>query len=267
MLHGTLNPGVKAQAGWYFAYNVGANCTGGEKAPVNPRESKSKSSPRKRKSPNSSRTCSTQSVSSRKTCSIRPSGRPCRSRRSPCRPVARERASLGTYLVRSPSGAKLEAQVNPNNQETTYVVRIFHDKQLPGTPHGVTVPEVIGAQRTPQRNSAKSSRVSLRPAGTGHDLPLPGRRDQRDRHDPYGRETAFTTLGHRAAREHRRGVRNRAVSANVTGTVNPEGVGNLLLLPVRADHRIRAEHRAGSPGVSVGAGTSAGRSPGGSSSP
>jgi hypothetical protein len=30
VLHGELNPAVKAQAGWYFAYNLGSECTGGQ---------------------------------------------------------------------------------------------------------------------------------------------------------------------------------------------------------------------------------------------
>jgi hypothetical protein len=34
VLHGELNPKVKAQAGWYFAYNVGASCTGGQSTPI-----------------------------------------------------------------------------------------------------------------------------------------------------------------------------------------------------------------------------------------
>jgi hypothetical protein len=33
---GTLNPGVSEKVGYYFAYNIGADCAGGDRTPANP---------------------------------------------------------------------------------------------------------------------------------------------------------------------------------------------------------------------------------------
>ncbi len=83
--------------------------------------------------------------SSRKTCSIRPPGRPCRSKRSANNPALEEE---NTVVL--PSGTELKATINPNNQETTCQFQYVEDALYKaGSPNpysaGVTAPcEFLG---------------------------------------------------------------------------------------------------------------------------
>jgi hypothetical protein len=117
VLHGELNPNVEATAGWYFAYKLGSECTGGEKTPEEPEAKVLKGKESKevtRLEPNAQYTfCFVAENAFGET-----SGLPETLQTSAAPPTVLA-GSEHTSGVTS-TAATLEAQVNPNNEETKY---------------------------------------------------------------------------------------------------------------------------------------------------
>jgi hypothetical protein len=144
VLEGTLNPGALAKAGWYFAYSTGLACTGafttplegeaevqaqGEKTEVTGLEPRRKYTFCLIATDEAGETTAGNEVSFQ-TLALKPSV-----------------DSQGTSAVSS-TGATLEAQVNPNNQETTYSFEYATSKTLAGatTVEGASALQGFGDQ-------------------------------------------------------------------------------------------------------------------------
>jgi hypothetical protein len=144
VLHGTLNPKAKALAGWYFAYSTEPVCTGALTTPVEPEVEVQAQpelfevgalQPHKSYSfclvaTNSTGVATAGSAVMLETLGSKPS-------------VDAQSASDPN----SPS-VTLEAQINPNNQETKYVFQYANNEALTGatTVPGGSIPAGFGDQ-------------------------------------------------------------------------------------------------------------------------
>lgn len=117
VLHGELNPNAKAEAGWSFAYNRGSGCTGGASTLAEPEievQAANESRQITGLEPNTQYTACF--VAENVLGSTLGSAVPFMTSPAPPEVVAGSETTSGV----TPFEATLEAQINPNNEETTY---------------------------------------------------------------------------------------------------------------------------------------------------
>jgi hypothetical protein len=256
-LHGELNPGAEAKAGWYFAYSTEPTCTGSFTTAQKP-EAEVHAQAREKEvtelQPNKKYEFCL--VATNELSETTPGiGVPFTTLPAPPELVpSSEKTSLVTTTA-----ATLEAQVNPNNQATTYAFEYATEEAAIGTPRATTINGLsspLAAEFGDQLASVDLTGLQL---GTSYYYRVVAKNGTPPTTE--GTIEHFTTLGIAPL------VSTGAVSeigqssANVTGTVNPEGAETYYYYQYGPSTEYGQSTMPEGPGVSVGAGLSAVEAP------
>jgi len=131
-LHGVLNPKALTPVltGWYFAYNIGSTCTGGPTTPLEPEvaaQAKAQEKEASELQPNSKYVSCLVATDEGGAASTQGNEVPFTTPSAPPTLVAGSESASATS-----TSATLQAQVNANNEATTYSFEYATDKALTG---------------------------------------------------------------------------------------------------------------------------------------